>query len=785
MRFHVGKAYDDSDVNGYQGADGRLSIIVAMGKSPDETAATSPSLPMAPLRLASRVCDIDGVGPAKARRLARLDIRTVADLIRHVPLRYERQFAEGTINDLPMEGVGTARGIVVATRTMGVGRGSQRFIATLQDHTTSLSLVWFNAGYLRKSIHPGMKLRVTGKVKAFNGYPQMSNPRWEPIDQEAEPDRVDDRLRPIYPATEDLPSARIEEIVAAALGLVADQLVDPLPAEFCRQRNMPPLAQAYRLIHQPADEEEAGVARRRLAYNELLLLQMGIALKRHYNQTMLQAPPLRFSPAIDRHIRQRFPFTLTPAQDRVVGEIVSDLSHATPMNRLLQGDVGSGKTVVALHALLLAVANRKQGAIMTPTELLAEQHFLSIQRMLEGSNVRLALLTGSRRGGTSQHAAMMRQIAAGKIDIVVGTQALLTETVRFADLAVVVIDEQHRFGVLQRAAFRQDKRDASVATKAAPGATSGKKTAGNTAHANTATNANNIAATATHRSPHYLVMTATPIPRTLSLTVFGDLDVSVIDQLPPGRSPIVTRVVGPAKSDDVYQYVAKRCAGGEQAYVVLPAIEGAEEDAPIQLKNVLDHEKLLREKYCRGLTVEAVHGRLKTAEREAIMERFRANETQVLVATTVIEVGVDVPNATVMVIEHAERFGLAQLHQLRGRIGRGVHKQQSVCVLISEPVTEEARKRLDAIAGSMDGFRIAEADLEIRGMGDFFGTRQHGLPPLRVAEIPKDMDLLRMARRDAAALVAEDPGLAGESHRALRQVLLQQYGQTLGLIDVG
>ncbi len=749
------------------------------GSAPVAASVSTPPAAV-PLRLASPVSAIDGVGPAIARRLRRLDIRTISDLIRHVPMRYERQFAEGTIRDLPMDGLGTARGIVVATRIMGAGGGrggGQRFQATLRDHSDTLALVWFNAGYLRKSIHPGMKIRVTGKVKAFNGYPQMVNAKWEPLEEGAEPGKVDDRLRPIYPATEDLPSAKIEQLMAEVLPRVTEQLVDPLPADFCRPRNMPALAQAFAMIHQPADEEEAGAARRRLAYNELLLLQMGIALKRHYNQTMLQAPALRFSAAIDKHIRQRFPFALTKAQERVIGELAGDLAKGTPMNRLLQGDVGSGKTVVALYALLLAVANRRQGAIMTPTELLAEQHFLSISRMLEGSNVRLALLTGSRRGGAAQRAELMRQIAAGEIDIVVGTQALLTETVRFNELAVVVIDEQHRFGVLQRAAFRQDKSEWAGKAQSAI-AIPGKSVAPRKP-------ASPVGPAPPTASPHYLVMTATPIPRTLSLTVFGDLDVSVIDELPPGRSPIVTRVVAPAKSDDVYQYLARRCAGGEQAYVVLPAIEGADEDSPLQLKNVLEHERLLRDKYCRGLTVEAIHGRLKTAEREAIMARFRENKTQVLVATTVIEVGVDVPNATLMVIEHAERFGLAQLHQLRGRIGRGAHKQKSVCVLISDPVTEESQKRLAAIAASTDGFRIAEADLEIRGMGDFFGTRQHGLPPLRVAAIPQDMELLRMARRDAAELVREDPDLTGESHRALRAILLQQYGQTLGLIDVG
>jgi ATP-dependent DNA helicase RecG len=714
------------------------------------------------MALATPLRQLHGVGPRRAQILSRLGLVNVGDLIRHLPLRHERLLAEGAIGDLPMQGIGSARGTVVNTRIAGAGgpfrRNAGRFQATLQDHSNTLSLVWFHGGFLQQKIHPGMVLRVQGKVGAYQGYPQMVNPEWEVLDEDAPAAALGERLRPIYSATEDLSSAVIEELVAQVLPQVVPLLIDPLPEELVKARAMPVLADAYRMMHQPADEAEAAAARRRLAFNELLLLQLGISLKRHYNQTRLEAPALRWSGAMDQHIRDRFPFALTGAQDRVVAEIVDDLRQGRPMNRLLQGDVGSGKTVVALYALLLAVADRKQGAIMAPTELLAEQHFLSISRMLQGASVRLLLLTSGQAGArTATRAAILRQIESGEADIIVGTQALLTESVHFKDLAVVVVDEQHRFGVMQRAVLRE--RAGESETPIAPNA----------------------------RLPaaHCLVMTATPIPRTLSLTVFGDLDVSTIDGLPPGRTPITTKVVGQTKADEVYRYIATLVAKGRQAYVVVPTIDAGGEESAAQLKNLRAHAELLRQRYFAGAQVAEMHGRLKRQTRAAIMERFREGQIRVLVATTVIEVGVDVPNATVMVVEHAERFGLAQLHQLRGRVGRSSDGTRSLCVFIAEPKTEDAQRRLDALAASQDGFKIAEQDLAIRGMGEFFGTRQHGQAPLRMAHIPEDMDLLKLARHDAQAIVQADPTLSQACHQRLHKVLVRQYGDALGLIDVG
>lgn len=731
----------------------RLSIIITcMSDAGPEDNVKEQATPAEPVRLSTRVEKLHGIGSRRAQQMNRLDIVTVSDLIRHLPMRYEQEFAEGTVSDLPMEGIGSARGTVMTCRWAGGPGNKGRFEATLQDHSDRIYLKWFNARYLTDKIKPGMLLRVQGKVKAFGGYPQMVNAKWEVIDEGDPSKRTNDRLKPVYPSTEGLNSDAIEKLIAQVLPLVLDQVIDPLDDAFRKKRNLPALSDAFAMAHSPKNEEEAAAARRRLAFNELLLLQLGIAIKRHFNETRLIAPALRWSASMDEHIRARFPFALTMAQELVIKEIAGDLQKDRPMNRLVQGDVGAGKTVVALYALLMAVSSRQQGAMMAPTELLAEQHFQSISRMLEGSNVRLALLVGGMPA--AKRSEMLAQIESGKIDIVVGTHALLTSTVKFKELAVVVVDEQHRFGVMQRATLRsRGSEDAAPSERI--------------------------------RAPHCLVMTATPIPRTLSLTVFGDLDISTITGLPPGRQPIITRVVVPEKADDVYRYMAERIAQGEQAYIVVPIIDASGHESSAQLKNVRDHAKLIQDKYCRGFKVAAIHGQLERDTREKTMQKFRKGEVHVLVATTVIEVGVDVPNATMMIVEHAERFGLSQLHQLRGRVGRGSDGRKSLAVFIGDPTTEDATKRLAAIGSTTDGFKISEMDFEIRGMGDIFGTRQHGALPLRVARLPEHMELLQMARRDATVLIDTDPLLGEPSHTLLRKVLVREYGETIGLVDVG
>ncbi|TVQ32177.1 MAG: ATP-dependent DNA helicase RecG [Phycisphaeraceae bacterium] len=686
---------------------------------------------------------VPGVKAAHARAFRRLGIPAVAHLLRHLPARHELEAEETTIDQLKPGEIITARGEVTDTRVAG-RYGKQRFEAVLIDHTGRLDLVWFNGGFLRKQITPGMRLRVQGRSRQYGANLQIANPIWERIDAAVEePGRRSRRLRPVYPASEDLPSRTIEQTIEKILDDALALIDDHLPPDFRAERELPELREAYRMIHRPGSDEEVREARRRLVFDELLLLQLGVQMKRAHLRRALEAPPLRWSEQIDKKIRGRLPFTLTKGQEEAIGEIVADLRKPTPATRLIQGDVGSGKTVVALYAMLMAVASQRQAALMAPTELLAEQHFLTITELLHGSDVRLALLTGSM--APPDRESVHRAIEAGDIDIVVGTHALLSESVRFHALGVAVIDEQHRFGVHQRAGLRG---------KAGVGE-SGKPLA-----------------------PHTLVMTATPIPRTLALTVFGDLDVSTIHGLPPGRTPVKTRAVGFDKTDEVYDYVRTRLDAGEQAYVVVPTIE----EGAGGLRDVRSTVKRLEEGAFAGKRVAGLHGQLKRATREQIMGRFRAGLIDALVATTVIEVGVDVPNASVMVIEHAERFGLAQLHQLRGRVGRGSKK--SLCVLIGEAKTSDAEARMKAVASTSDGFKLAEKDLELRGPGEMLGSKQSGLAPFRVAEFPRDIDLLLMARRDAAKWIERSPALEAPEETLLRKRLLKEHGETLGLADV-
>lgn len=844
--------------------------------------------------LASPMERIPGVRRRQARALARLGIHTVADLIKHLPARYEYELDERPIATLEPETLATAVGTVGDTRMAGrrMYRNSSRFEANLIDASGRLLLTWFNGAYLQRKIHPGMVIRVQGKVKQYGGYLQMVNPRWQPVDPaemsdgsgpghppapendvdtDAGGDRsivghagtsdetsaateapetelpgrlhdsatedlpehaptADGRYRPVYPATEDLTNLQINAIVDAVLERALPLIEDHLDPASRKRRSLPPLAEAYRMIHRPATKREIQRARRRLKYDEWLLLQTGIAMRRYQLRQLSAAWPLRWNEAIHQHILARFPFTLTADQARVIDEIRADLVTPTPMNRLLQGDVGSGKTAVAVYAMLLAVASECQAALMAPTELLAEQHFGSISALLEGSNVRIELVTGTLK--PRERRAVQARVAAGDIDIIIGTHALLSGWLRFHRLALAVIDEQHRFGVHQRAnlraahqrtapagdasdSVREDAKDnradsapllqTELAFDAADDGNAGDDPAASGSDAmahrprfaatlgagpaflpapdadDDAAKEDGNTADRENRMPHMLVMTATPIPRTLSLTLFGDLDVSTIRERPPGRQPVATRVVSPEIAQaKVYPYVAERIAGGEQAYIVVPAIE---ENPDANLIGVDELKSRLEAGPLRDLRLAAVHGRLNRDTREAIMYRFRRGEIDALIATTVIEVGVDVPNASIMVIENADRFGLSQLHQLRGRVGRG--NRRSLCVFVATPTTDDARDRLEAIAGTDDGFEIAERDLEIRGMGEIFGSRQSGEAPFRIAQLPDDLPLLKIARADADRLIADDPFLAHPDRRLFRARLMKAYGEAFGIGDVG
>ncbi|GAB4386090.1 MAG: ATP-dependent DNA helicase RecG [Phycisphaerales bacterium] len=686
--------------------------------------------------LGTSVRALPGVGAARFEALAELGLTNIGRLIAHLPFRYERERAECLISELQPGVTASTRGQVTATRLAGRGR-RERFEAVLMDESGRLDLVWFHQGFLKDTILPGLRMRVQGRPAVRGGGLQMAHPQFEILGAD-EPERLGERLRPIYPGSARITSRQVERLIGQVLEEAVGQIEDHFDAAFVKAREMPVLSEAYRMMHAPASEQELAEARRRLAYDELFMLQLAIHLKRRHLREHLRAPPLPSSEAIERRIRERLPFRLTGAQERVVSEVSQDLAGERATNRLIQGDVGSGKTVVAAWAMLLAVANGHQAALMAPTEILAEQHYEALSRLLAGSRVRIGLLTGAK--SSDEREALLRDVSSGEVDLLIGTHALLTANVAFRSLALAVIDEQHRFGVHQRAALRAKGGD-------------------------------------DQSTPHVLVMTATPIPRTVAMTLFGDLDVSTIDELPPGRQPVATRVLAPDRRDEAYAFVRERIDRGEQAYVVVPTIDG-EQTAGVE--SVCER---LRTGVLAGRRVEAVHGRMPRRERERVMNGFRAGEVQVLVATTVIEVGVDVPDATVMVIEDADRFGLAQLHQLRGRVGRGM--RPSVCVLIAEPKTPDAAERLEAMRTITDGFELAERDFQIRGPGELIGARQSGEMILEVADLSRDLDLLKMSRQDAAAWVEQSPRLDRPQDALLRRRLIRKYGEGLGLADVG
>ncbi len=645
---------------------------------------------------------LQGVGPTLVRRLSRLGIEHTGDLLWQRPRRYEEPVPTKQICDLFGDDEAVIEGVVRSTSSRRRGR-LHILTARVADETGEIKATWFNQSWLEQKLTAGTPVRLRGRQNRF-GFAVAS------YDLEGEAETAD--FAPVYPATEDLTQKKLRDLRAQVLDLVRDS-GDPFPAELLARQHLPLRADALAALHRPRAREDAELARVRLAFDELLVLRLALA---RTTAVRAQSSAEPFGPAGEllAAYRAALPFILTSDQERAIEEIDADIARTTPMHRLLQGDVGSGKTVVALYVLLRAVETGRQAALMAPTETLAEQHFLTIDGLLGGLGIRASLLTSSLRA--REHAAVRQLIASGDASLVVGTHALIQEEVDFHDLAVVVVDEQHRFGVGQRSALAEG------------------------------------------RSPHVLHMTATPIPRTLALTVYGDLDVTELTVLPANRKPVITRWIEESRASEAYRRMTRLLLEGRQAYVVCPLIEQSETSRA----RAAEHEaERLRDHELRNFRVGCVHGKLRPAERRDLMARFNRRELDVLVATTVIEVGVDVPNATVMIVQEADRFGLAQLHQLRGRVGRGA--EQSYCLLVSRPreeLTEGAVERLEAMVSTTDGFELAERDLEIRGEGQLLGARQSGFSDLRFVRLRHDQALLERAREEAATL--DDEGLLAE-----------------------
>lgn len=695
---------------------------------------------------------VKGVGPKMAELLAKKGIATVEDALYHLPARYEdRRQLRGVADLRP----GCVEVFFAEVRSAGIvaSKGGRRFFeAVVGDDGGTIVLKWFNFNprFMKGMWQTGRRGIFTGEIVRFGMKTELYHPEvdWLADGADLASAMAEDpinfgRTVPVYPLTEGLQQKALRKVLKEIVDTWAPTVETHVPSDVMARRALIPLSAALAAAHFPGDcadlhelNGRASTAHRTLAFDELFFLQLGLAMKRQGN-SLEQGIPFQITHKYTRPLLKALPFSLTMAQKRVLTEIKEDMAAPHPMHRLVQGDVGSGKTVVALLAALLAVENDCQTAIMAPTELLAEQHYLNIRSHCEQLGIPVKLLTSAVKG--KERAATLEAIASGSVKIVVGTHAVIQEKVAFSRLGLGIIDEQHRFGVLQRGIL--------------------KKKGSN---------------------PHILVMTATPIPRTLAMTVFGDLSLSVIDELPPGRSPVATRVCFETQRSQVYRLIREEIRAGRQAYIIYPLVEESEKS---ELKAAAGMAEHLAGEIFTELRVGLLHGRLKPEEKEAVMRSFKAREIDLLVATTVIEVGIDVPNATVMVVEHAERFGLSQLHQLRGRVGRGTDRSR--CILLAGGrLSAEGEQRLKVMEETCDGFRIAEADLELRGPGDFLGTRQAGLPDFRVASILRDGRILEEARREAFDLVARDPLLSCRENGPLRYELVRRWGGRLELAGI-
>jgi ATP-dependent DNA helicase RecG len=692
---------------------------------------------------------LKGVGPRRAADLQRAGLSTIEDLLYRFPTRYEDRGHFQTIASLKPGVAAAVAGEVLSCGVRPTRRPRFRIFEMLvRDLTGSLRAVWFNQPFLNDVFHPHQRVILFGKLEVTSHGLQMQNPQYELLTEEADDQAPPDtegtlhtgRIVPIYEKTGQLTAKMQRAIVHQALQTLPEELPDPLPPAVRERQQLIDRRTALQQVHFPSsgvsvDQLNAfqSPAHRRLIFEEFFLFQLGIVLRKRRANAERKPRAVVVTDTTRDAVRAVLPFKLTGDQKTAIREIVTDMQRPQPMNRLLQGDVGSGKTIVALMAALVAMENGLQVAFMAPTEILAEQHFFNIRRLLERSRFRVALLTGATPARRRRET--IAELAGGSIQMVIGTHALVQEEVAFRELGLAIIDEQHRFGVLQRATLR-----------------------------------------AKGLHPDVLVMTATPIPRTLALTTYGDLDVSVIREMPPGRQPISTTARPESRRDEIYAFVRRQLDEGRQAYIIYPLVE---ESAKVDLKAATEMADHLSQDVFPEYRVALLHGRMKQDAKDRVMGAFVRGEFQILVSTTVVEVGVDVANATMMVVEHAERFGLSQLHQLRGRVGRGAHK--SYCVLLYQsPLSDQGRERLKALTETTDGFEIAERDLALRGPGDFFGTRQSGIPTLRVGDLVRDHQLMEAARREAVAAL-DDPTQAS----ALAALVNTTWEQRFGLVGVG
>lgn len=711
--------------------------------------------------LAQPVQFLKGVGPKRAAALRRCGIHTVWDAVNYFPFRHEDRRALTLVRDVKDDAFVTVYGIIDSVDARQTRKFKTIVQVGLKDRTGALYGTWFNQPWMADKFTVGQKALFTGKAQ-LRPYPAISNPSVELLPDDFSPEEYEGTLTPVYRLTEELHARTMRQTIHAALAVALPLIEEYLPEKVQRQCDLLALPEAYKIIHAYECSREQMTpamlqrARRRLVLDEFFVIAMGLLLKRRRTEQLPYSVRHKPPGELVRALLKRLPFHLTAAQQRVLKEIKEDLLAPTPMNRLLQGDVGSGKTIVALLAALMAIEGGYQVALMVPTEILAQQHYRAITALLEGVPVEVRLLTGSTRRAERQ--AVVAEIESGMPLLVIGTHALIQSGVQFTRLGLAIIDEQHKFGVMQRNRLRDQAEQTDV-----------------------------------------LVMTATPIPRSLALTVYGDLSVSRIDELPAGRKPVKTYVVRPERLPRVWAFVRKEVRAGHQAYIVYPLIDESDQ---LPLKPAAAMYEHLRTRVFPDLAVGLVHGRVPAEERDRIMREFKAGKINILVATTVIEVGIDVPNATVMVIEDAQRFGLAQLHQLRGRIGRG--SAVSYCILVDNSPEEGAgppsvmprqqqpellettqNSRLAVMAETNDGFRIAEEDLKLRGPGEFFGLQQTGLPALHIADLVRDEEELRLARHIADTLVGYRDSLKPETRERIRERLRRAFGNTIRGVDAG